>query len=284
MEQIGKKHPDADAQMINISLKIEKFQQEGFVILSVDCKKKDPLGNYANNGSDICKEPINVKDHDFKESDTIVVAPYGVFDIILNNGFINLGKSKDTPEFAVNSIKKWWYDAGIRYYRNINGLFITCDGGGSNSYRSHRFKMLLQDLANEIGLKIVISHYPPGKSKYNKIEHQLFNHISNNWRANPLCDIPTILMFIVNTTTSKGLKVFASVDMHEYKTGIKVDKKDLRKLLLVFDDFLGQWNYSIYPESQRKSVQGIVDKQWKKIDAEEKAIKDKKKKSLKNKK
>ena len=171
MEQIGKKHPDADAQMINIVQKFETFQQEGFAVLSIDCKKKEPVGNYAYSGTDICKDPIVVKDHDFKEDDTIVVAPYGVFDIVLNIDFVNLGTSKHTPEFAVNSIKNWWYKVGTEHYRNVNGLFVTCDGGGSNSYRSHRFKMLLQDLANEIGLKIVISHYPLGKSKYNKIEH-----------------------------------------------------------------------------------------------------------------
>ena len=123
------------------------------------------MGNYTNSGRDICKEPIKVKDHNFKDGDTIIAGPYVVFDIISNNSFINIGISKDRQEFAVNSIKKWWYDAGIRYYRNINGLFITCDGGG-NSYTSLRFKILLQDLPNEIGLKIVISHYPPGKSKY----------------------------------------------------------------------------------------------------------------------
>ena len=266
LEQVGEKHPDSDLQMRIITAKIEQYGKIGYVTLSIDCKKKEILGNFANKGDDYCVDPIPVNDHDFKGKETKSAVPYGIFDITRNEGYVNIGLSKDTPEFAVHSLEKWWNEVGSKQYPDLEGIYITCDGGGSNSSKSIRFKLKLQEFSNKTGLTIVISHYPPGKSKYNKIEHRLFNLISNNWRGHPLYDICTILSYISSTKSKTGLKVHASIDYNKYETGIKSNKNDLRKNLIVFDDILGQWNYTIYPEHKREDIQHIIDEQWKKID------------------
>ena len=281
LEQVGEKHPDADLQMRIIENKIETFAKLGIPIISIDCKKKEMIGNFANKGEDYVREPIIVNDHDFRGDGTLVAAPYGIYDISLNEGYINVGFSSDTPEFAVNSIDKWWNERGSKNYKTKD-IFILSDGGGSNSYRSIRFKQELQKFANKYGLRITFSHYPTGKSKYNKIEHRLFSLISNNWRGHPLKDIETMMNYIVSTKSTKGLKVFASIDTREYKTGIRSSKKDLKNTLVLFDDTLGQWNYTIYPENRREEVQEKIDRQWKSIEEQEKEKK-KNKDSKKNK-
>ena len=270
LEQVGKKHPDADAQMENINNKINYYSEKGVAVISIDCKKKELIGNYANQGSDYCIKPEEVLDHDFLEKDDVKAVPYGIYDVNKNIGYVNVGLSKETPEFAVHSIEKWWYDIGSKYYNNNTYLFITCDGGGSNASISIRFKLKLQEFANKTGLTIVVSHYPPGKSKYNKIEHRLLNLISNNWRGHPLRDISTILNYISSTKSRTGLEVYSSIDRNIYKTGIPTKTKDLRNCLLLYDEFLPQWNYTIYPEWRRKEVIDKVEKQWETIDIEKK--------------
>ena len=256
MEQDGEEHPDADLQMQYIKNKLDEYKNEDYCIISIDCKNKENVGNYDNGKRSYCVKPRKVKTHDFCNNK---VAPYGVYDIRRNTGYINLGISKDTAEFAVNSIRKWWYEKGCKDYPNLRVLVITADGGGSNSYRGHLFKRELQKFANETNLQIIVHHYPRGKSKYNKIEHRLFCHISNNWRDESLKTVDFILNRIRNTKTLKGLQVDASLDTREYKTGIKISKKELEKeLLIVRDTFHGEWNYSLYPESRRDEYEKVL--------------------------
>ena len=269
-EQVGKKDPFADQQMRIIVEKSEKYQKDGFATISIDCKKKENLGNFANKGDDYCKEAIITKDHDFKDEDTVTAVPYGIYDVTLNEGYVNVGVSHDTPEFAVNSIGKWWDEVGSKHHPNTKGIYITADGGGSNSSKSIRFKLKMQELADRTGLIIVISHFPPGKSKYNKIEHRMFNLITNNWRGHPLVDIETIVNYIKGTQSTRGLKVYASIDPNEYKTGLPSNKKDLRSTNILFDEVLGQWNYTIYQKNKKEEVEDIIKNQWEKIDEAEK--------------
>ena len=256
MEQDGEKHPDADRQMEYIKNKLEEYKKSGYCVISIDCKNKENVGNYDNGKKSYCLTAPTVKTHDFCNDK---VAPYGIYDINKNSGYINLGISKDTAEFAVNSIRKWWLEQGCKDYPNLRVLVITADGGGSNSYRVRLFKRELQKFANETNLKIIVHHYPRGKSKYNKIEHRLFCHISNNWRDVTLKTVDIILNRIRNTRTLKGLTVEASLDTREYKTGIKISKKELEKELLIDRDvFHGEWNYSLYPESRRDEYKKML--------------------------
>ena len=255
-EQVGKIHPDAKAQMDYLVEKLKMYTSDSYyAVISIDCKKKENVGNYANNGSEYSLNAVEVNSHDFCDKK---VAPYGVYDINHKFGFINLGVSSDTAEFSVHSIEKWWNLYGKAQNPDAKTLVITADGGGSNASRSRLFKLKLQELANKLGMILLIHHYPPGKSKYNKIEHQLFCHISNNWRARPLETIPIILELIRATKTLKGLRVEASLDNNTYETGIKVSKEELGKVLIVKDSTLGQWNYKIFPESMRKEYEEIV--------------------------
>ena len=257
-EQLGKAHPDASKQMDYIQNKLNKYSSERYCVISVDCKNKEKIGNFANQGADYNLEPIDVYTHDFCVKKAI---PYGVYDINKKFGFINLGVSYDTPEFAVNSIRVWWNKYGLKDYSHVEGIVITADGGGSNASRSNLFKFYLQNLADEINKKIIIHHYPPGKSKYNKVEHQLFNWITNNWRGHPLTDIDVILNYIRSTTTLAGLKVCAELDAKEYRTGIKLTKKEISEKLLIFrENFHGDWNYTIFPTSQKEPFEKILSK------------------------
>ena len=228
MLQVGEHHPDRDKQFQYIASTSSKFVDEGEPVISIDCKKKENIGNFKNNGHEYrhSKEPRKVLDHDFLIKKLGTVAPYGIYDISKNAGFINLGLSHDTAEFAGNSVYQWWLHVGKTTYPNAKKLYITCDGGGSNGSRLHLWKLQLAKLAENTGLEIQVSHFPPGTSKWNKIEHRLFCYISKSWEGQPLIDIPTVVNLIGSTRTKEGLTVKCVVDNNEYPTGIKVTDEE----------------------------------------------------------
>jgi len=205
MLQVGEPHPDRDEQFRHISETAKAFMSEGLPVISIDCKNQG--AEYAKSG-----QPGKV-------------APYGVYDMARNEGFINLGISSDTARFAVNSVRQWWDEMGMARYPGASKLYITADGGGSNGSRNRLWKTELQQLANETGLQFQVSHFPPGTSKWNKIEHQLFSYISKNWRGRPLQTLMVIISLVESTTTKKGLKVKCGLDTNEYETGIKVSEE-----------------------------------------------------------
>ena len=224
-----------------------EFMQSGNPVISVDCKKKELIGNFKNQGRE-WEEKGNapeVKVYDFIDKELGKAIPYGVYDIYKNEGWVNVGISSDTAEFAVNSIRTWWYEMGKEQYKNATKLLITADGGGSNSSRGRLWKTELQKLSTELGLNISVCHFPPGTSKWNKIEHRLFSYISKNWRAKPLISIEVIVNLISNTTTEKGLKVMAKKDANQYAKGIKVTDQELAKVNIKRNEFRGDWNYII---------------------------------------
>ncbi len=226
-----------------------EFMQSGNPVISVDCKKKELIGNFKNQGRE-WEEKGNapeVKVYDFVDKELGKAIPYGVYDIYKNEGWVNVGISSDTAEFAVNSIRTWWYEMGKEQYKNATKILITADGGGSNSSRGRLWKTELQKLSTELGLNISVCHFPPGTSKWNKIEHRLFSYISKNWRAKPLISIEVIVNLISNTTTEKGLKVKARKDTNQYVKGIKVTDQELAKVNIKRNDFRGNWNYIIKP-------------------------------------
>ena len=247
----GAKIEDRNEQFEFINATSISFMKENCPVISVDCKKKELIGNYKNNGQEweVKKHPIEVKVYDFVDKELGKAAPYGVYDIEKNEGFVSVGISSDTAEFAVNSIRSWWNEMGKELYLGANKIYITADGGGSNSTRGRLWKTELQKLATEIGLEITVSHFPPGTSKWNKIEHRLFSHISKNWRAKPLISIEIIVNLIANTTTQNGLKVRAKVDNKIYEKGIKISDEDMGKLNIKRNEFRGDWNYTIAPKS-----------------------------------
>lgn len=217
-------------------------------MISIDCKKKEKLGNYKNDGTEYRpqKDPRQVWDHDFLVKELESVAPYGIYDIDKNTGFENLGTSHDTAVFAVNSILQWWLHIGKETYPNAKRLYITCDGGGSNGSRIHLWKAQIADLAEKTGLEIHISYFPPGTSKWNKIEHRLFGFISRSWAGQPLIDIQTVIDLIGSTTTQQGLKIKCVLDRNEYLTGIKVSDEDYSRINIERIDPMTDWNYIIY--------------------------------------
>ena len=249
MLQVGKPHPDRDGQFRHINELAKGFMAEGIPVISIDCKKKELVGNFKNQGSEYAKsgQPVKVLDHDFPLPELGKVAPYGVYDLARNEGFINLGISSDTARFAVNSIREWWGKMGLSRYPSASTLYITADGGGSNGSRNRLWKTELQELANETGLQIYVSHFPPGTSKWNKIEHRLFSYISKNWRGRPLETLLVIISLIESTTTESGLKVKCGLDKNLYETGIKVSEDELERINIVRNDFHGEWNYCISP-------------------------------------
>ena len=250
MLQVGEPHPDRNAQFEYINKKSGEFIKQGQPVISVDTKKKEMIGNFKNNGAEYSfkKNPAKVLDHDFPIKELGKVAPYGIYDISKNEGFVNLGVSHDTAEFAVESILRWWKTLGVNTYPNASKLYINSDNGGSNGSRIKLWKKQLQELANITKLELHISHFPPGTSKWNKIEHKMFCYISKNWRGKPLVSIETVIMLISNTATSKGLKIVCLKDDNTYELGIKVTDKELSHLHIVRDDFHGDWNYKILPE------------------------------------
>lgn len=248
----GSAHPDRDAQFTFIAEKTKAFQRHGQPVISVDTKKKELIGEYKNGGQEYHPkgQPIEVNVHDFMDKQKGKAAPYGVYDLSKNAGWVSVGISSDTAEFAVNSIRQWWQEMGIESYANAQALYINADGGGSNGSRVRLWKAELQRFANEIAKEIHVSHFPPGTSKWNKIEHKMFCFISKNWRGKPLIDTATIVQLIGNTTTTKGLIIYARLDDHIYQKSRKVTDEEFQKIALEPDPFHGEWNYTIIPQKQ----------------------------------
>jgi len=248
----GDDHLDRDAQFRHINKSVERAMSEKYPVISVDTKKKELLGNYDNAGKQWlpAKQPKKVNGHDFPHPDIPRAYPYGVYDLSRNSGFVNVGTDHDTGAFAVASIRGWWRAEGKRLYSETTKLLITADGGGSNGYRLRLWKVELQKFANETGLSIQVCHFPPGTSKWNKVEHRLFSFISSNWRGEPLKDYETVVSLISNTTTAKGLKVRCRLDRRRYPTGRKVTAEEMNEVNMQRDAFHGEWNYIIKPCSK----------------------------------
>lgn len=249
--QKGESSPDRNAQFQFINDQCKHFLSETCPVISVDTKKKELVGNFKNNGAEYRPkgEPRKVNDHDFIEEGGRV-APYGVYDIGANQGFVNLGTSADTAEFAVEGIRRWWEHSGLKRYPEARKLMITADCGGSNGYRTRLWKTSLQTLANETGLSIHVSHFPPGTSKWNKIEHLLFAQITRCWRGQPLETVDLIVSLIQATTTSTGLRVACQVDRNTYERGKKVSDGELAAVNIERQDWHGEWNYIIHPQQR----------------------------------
>lgn len=246
----GGDSPDRDAQFEHINKTAKEFAESNDPVISVDCKKKELVGEYKNNGQEWTptKNPVEVNVYDFIDKTNGKASPYGVYDIQNNRGWVNVGTSSDTATFAVSTIRDWWEQEGSLLYPSSNRLYINADGGGSNGSRNHLWKAELQQFSNESGLSIHVSHFPPGTSKWNKIEHRLFAYISKNWRAKPLTSLLVIISLIGATTTTKGLTVKAKLDEKIYLTGIKVTEQEKENLNIVRNDFHGEWNYVIAPK------------------------------------
>jgi hypothetical protein len=247
MLQVGEEHPDRDKQFQFINSKAKRFLKAGIPVISIDAKKKENIGNFKNNGRTYNKknEPTKVLDHDFPIKELGKVIPYGIYDIGRNEGFVNLGISSDTSEFAVESISRWWLSLGKKTYPNATKLYINCDGGGSNGSRNRLFKFQLQQFANQSGLTVHISHFPPGTSKWNKIEHRMFCYITRNWRGQPLISVEAVIQLIGSTTTKTGLKIVCVEDDTVYKIGIKVSEDDFATINIKKAKTLPNWNYKI---------------------------------------
>lgn len=245
----GGKNPDRDAQFEFINAQSKEFISCKDPVISVDCKKKELVGEYKNNGQEWTKikTPTEVNVYDFIDKTNGKASPYGVYDIQNNSGWVNIGTSSDTASFAVSTIRDWWNIEGKNIYQSSQRLYINADGGGSNGSRNNLWKTELQNLCNETGLTIHVSHFPPGTSKWNKIEHRLFAYISKNWRAKPLTSLRVIVSLIGATTTEKGLTVKAKVDDKKYETGIKITKEEKEKINITRNEFHGEWNYVIKP-------------------------------------
>jgi transposase len=254
----GTSHPDRDQQFNHISEKCKEFQEEKQPVISVDTKKKESVGNFKNGGKELrpIKEPINVNVYDFKDKELGKVNPYGIYDIFSNDGWVSVGLDNDTASFAVETIRRWWNMMGCKVYPEAKKLMITADCGGSNGYRVRLWKVELQKLADETGLEISVCHFPPGTSKWNKIEHRLFSYITLNWRGKPLTSYEVIVNLIAATTTSKGLKVKCMLDKNEYPKGIKIKKEKIEELGIIRDEFHGEWNYTFKPRN--KDVTEVV--------------------------
>ena len=250
MLQVGEPHPDRNQQFEFINNKAARFLKQGLPVISVDTKKKENIGNFKNNGKEYRRagDPRRVWDHDFPIPELGKVAPYGIYVLNDNTGFINLGTDHDTSEFAVESILRWWLSIGKNTFPNADKIYINCDNGGSNGSRQRLWKYELQQFANITGLEINVSHFPPGTSKWNKIEHRLFCYISKAWQGQPLIDIETVVQLISGTTTSKGLKVVCQVDYNKYDLKQKVSDEDYESLNLHLGKTLGDWNYIIKPQ------------------------------------
>jgi hypothetical protein len=245
----GKDHPDRDAQFRYINELARTALADKQPVISVDTKKKEPVGNFKNGGQEWEPEgkPTETQGHDFPDKDLGRAVPYGVYDIAANAGWVSVGINHDTGEFAVQAIRRWWQEMGRTRYPDASYLIINADGGGSNGYRLRLWKRELQKLADEIKIDIVVAHFPPGTSKWNKIEHRLFSNITINWRARPLISYQVILQLIAATTTETGLTVRAEFDPKTYETGIKVSNAEIRAVNISRDSFHGEWNYTISP-------------------------------------
>jgi Rhodopirellula transposase DDE domain len=248
----GRQHEDRDLQFGNINAEIARALEEDEPVVSVDGKKKEPLGAYGRDGQTWQPggDPVKVLSHDFKTRDTVTICPYGIYDIAVNRGFVSIGTSCDTAAFAVNAIRRWWQEEGQSRYPRATRLLVTCDAGGANDWRSHLWKDQLALLAEQTGLRIQVMHFPPGTSKWNKIEHRLFCHITRTWRARPLMTVADAVAGIAATVTSQGLKCTAVLDDGHYPKGLKVPPariKELEQRHLDRDPFHGEWNYALLP-------------------------------------
>lgn len=245
----GDDHPDRDAQFQHINAKVKHSLANGSPVISVDTKKKELVGNYENGGAQWLpkKQPTKVQGHDFPHPSIPRAYPYGIYDLGRNAGFVNLGTDHDTGAFAVASIRGWWRHEGRKLYSDATELLITADGGGSNGSRLRLWKLELQKLSDETNLSISVCHFPPGTSKWNKVEHRLFSFISSNWRGEPLRDYETIVRLISKTKTAMGLTVSCRLDRRKYPVGRKVTDKEMLTINLEREDFHGEWNYTIRP-------------------------------------
>jgi DNA-binding phage protein len=245
----GSDHADRDAQFAHINEQVSAYQRRSQPVISVDTKKKELIGEFKNSGREWRPKgkPEEVRTHDFMDRDLGKVNPYGVYDPTANVGWVSVGTDHDTAAFAVESIRRWWSKMGAACYPRATELLITADGGGSNGYRVRLWKVALQELANETDLTVRVCHFPPGTSKWNKIEHRMFSFISLNWRGKPLVSHEVVVNLIGNTRTAAGLSIQAELDTAKYPKGVKVSDEDLRKLNLTRDEFHGEWNYSIAP-------------------------------------
>src|SRR5450759_1716445 len=246
----GTVHADRDAQFQQINRTGKAFEAAGKPMISVDCKKKELIGNFKNNGREwqAKGQDTIVNVYDYRSIADGKAVPYGIYDLVQNKGFVNVGIDHETAEFAVESLRRWWQNVGKQLYPTSQELLIVADGGGSNGARNRLWKMQLQQLATETGLTMTVCHLPPATSKWNKIEHRLFSYISINWRGKPLTSFETVIELISHTTTRQGLTVTAVKDTNSYPTGIKVSDEDLATLSITREAFHGDWNYSIQPQ------------------------------------
>jgi hypothetical protein len=250
----GAQHPDRNAQFEHINAKAQDCIQRGVPVISVDTKKKELIGNFKNGGHEWQPKgkPDLVDVHDFPSDAVGKAIPYGVYDIAANDGFVSVGIDHDTPVFAVTSIEAWWKHVGVKRYSDAREIYITADAGGSNGHRARLWKAELQRLSDELNIAIHVSHFPPGTSKWNKIEHRLFSFISMNWRGRPLRTYETVINLISNTTNRGGLVVRARLDRRRYPTGKRISAKDFRALRIESDAFHGDWNYVIRPRAKEQ--------------------------------
>jgi transposase len=246
----GSKHPDRNAQFEHLNAKVKWSLARSHPVISVDTKKKELVGNFKNNGRELRPrgQPEQVRVHDFIDRELGRATPYGIYDIGRNAGWVSVGMDHDTAEFAVEAIRRWWRSMGRQAYPRASRLLITADAGGSNGSRLRLWKVELQKMANETGMRIAVCHFPPGTSKWNKIEHRLFSYISQNWRGKPLTSFQTIVSLIAATTTATGLKVHAELDAGAYQAGIKITNQELENVKIRRDKFHGDWNYEILPK------------------------------------
>lgn len=245
----GSSHPDRNAQFEYINASVQRFLKRGQPAISVDAKKKENVGDFKNGGHEWFPKgvPEEVRVYDFLIKSLGKAALYGVYDLFRNEGWVSVGIDHDTAQFAVNSIRRWWNEMGQERFPRAKELLITADGGGSNSARSRLWKVSLQELADDLGIKLFVCHFPPGTSKWNKIEHRLFSFVTKNWRARPLVSLEVIVNLIANTTTRTGLTIKAAIDTNRYPTKIKVTDEQLRTLSLKRHEFHGEWNYTLSP-------------------------------------
>lgn len=245
----GLGHPDRNAQFEYINDQVMSFLEAGEPAISVDAKKKENIGDFRNAGKEYRKkgDPEKVRTHDFKDPELGKVTPYGVYDLACNEGWVSVGVDHDTAEFACASILRWWEEMGEAHFPRAGSLLITADGGGSNSSRSRLWKKELQELANQLGLSLTVHHFPPGTSKWNKIEHRLFSFITKNWRGQPLVSHQAVVNLISHTKTKTGLKVKAWLDRSAYEVGKKISDEEMERIKIKRHEFHGEWNYTIFP-------------------------------------
>jgi|SRR5215203_710989 len=254
LEGVG--HPDRDAQFEHINRQAQEYFGTVDPVISVDTKKKELVGDFKNGGRELCPEgkPEKVRVHDFVIPELGRAIPYGVYDLATNSGWVSVGVDHDTSTFAVEAVRRWWKSMGSERYPQAQRLLITADGGGSNASRTRLWKVELQKLADELGIPITVSHFPPGTSKWNKIEHRLFSFISQNWRGKPLISHEVIVNLIAATTTATGLKVQAELDTTAYPVGQKVSQQEIAAVNLRRDSFHGEWNYTISPQGKSEKI------------------------------